>query len=122
MANLAPSTRFDFGRVVERTFQAVGQNLVVFLLLSGLLIVFTGWAVLDPIVSLVIVACDRPALVPRNCDKAGRNGAPIRPRRISVQAALAAPPPMLRTDFSGGAPSSRKRALKEIRHGVEVCI
>jgi hypothetical protein len=47
MANLAPSTRFDFGRVVERTFRAVGQNLVVFLLLSALLsalpIAIGGW-------------------------------------------------------------------------------
>ena len=51
----------------------------------------------------------RAAPTHASCDDAARNGAPIRPWRIFVQAGLAAPPPMLRSDFSGGAPSSRRR-------------
>lgn len=51
MANLAPSARFDFGRVIERTFQAIGENFVVFLLLSviftGIPAVLAGWLTMN---------------------------------------------------------------------------
>lgn len=60
MASLAPSARFDFGRVVERTFQAVGQNLVVFLLLSALLTgipsFIAGWLTMNYVIAMQSLA------------------------------------------------------------------